>query len=217
MTEMPYQPDLLGGLPVGGERHPLDAYDTPPWATRVLLEYAGARLNGLAWECCAGAGAIVDVLETHDPIQRVFASDFAPRRDDVVEHDFLRRRYLDSGISRRPDHIVTNPPYLVKQPDHTLDDTAADFVKRATDIAVTSVWMLLRWAWLEPVDERVEFLQENPPTDIVVIPRVHFHGAPRNNNGCSAWLGWERGKSKVDLEFYGADDCIKFGRRKGRR
>ena len=88
-----------------------------------------------------------------------------------------------------PDWIVTNPPYK------TGSHTATDFVRHALNLGL-SVAMLLRLTWLEPCADRVDILTEDPPTDVLILPRVNFIGAPGSNPCTSAWLVWDRFKGR---------------------
>lgn len=181
------QIDLLGAPDVGGPRHELDAYDTPKWATRALCHHLGERLRGPVWECCAGAGAIVDVVAQHPGVSQVWATDVAPRRDDVEQLDFLSARSVYGGW------IVSNPPYVTRT-----GLQASDIVRHA--IAHTlpvRVAMLLRLAFVEPCEDRTDLLGVigragfSAPTDYIVLPRVNYIGAPSGNNQTSVWYVWD--------------------------
>lgn len=92
-----------------------DAYQTPAWATRVLIEDLeregllprkdrhGASLA--IWEPADGAGQLSGELSAHG--YTVFCSDIAPR-DGSAEHDFLSP---DLPLLPPIGAIITNPPY----------------------------------------------------------------------------------------------------------
>jgi hypothetical protein len=166
--------DALPPEEVAG-RDPYDRYFTPPWATRVLLDYLGARLSGRIWEPTAGHGHIVRELREagHD----VHATDILPHPDLDAVGDCL-------GISPRCQWVVCNPPYS------TRFATAADVVKKALDVAEVGVAALVRLSWLEPCADRVRLLEQM--TDLIVCERVQFINAPPGNNMTSAWVVWDR-------------------------
>lgn len=189
ITQPILPPDEIDG------RDPYDRYYTPAWASRVLLGYMGSRLSGSAWEPCAGAGHILDVLLEHEAL-RVIASDIAPARADVDQADFL------TCTAPPVDWIVTNPPYS------TRFATAADIIRRALDVAQVGVCALLRLSWLEPTDDRRDMLPG--VTDVLVLPRVHYINAPPANPSTSIWLVWDKRRSVGAgayrrVEFFGPE------------
>lgn len=226
MTEAA-QPDMFGAPDVGGARDALDRYFTPPWATRALVDYMGDRLTrGRVWEPCAGNGHIVDVLR--EAGCDVLASDILPGRDDIIRHDFMGQ-----GPPAECSLIVTNFPYLtdltavrelvdgrVQWKLVTGDEkTAADFVQRALDVLPDdgTLACLLRLAFWEPCEDRAELYQQTPPTDYVVLPRVHYLGAPKNNNQTSVWFVFDKSKRTgaggyVRVKHYSAAQCVRWGR-----
>lgn len=182
------QPDMFGASDVTAEgRDPLDRYFTPAWATRPLIDYLGTRLQGLVLEPCAGAGHIVDVLRAHaEYVYRVLESDIAPSRPGMMTRDFL-----STSVLPIPDWIVSNPPYTTDQCN------AADIVAHALDLC-PRVAMLLRLGWVEPTKGQVGevgrwelFFRDRPPTDMIVLPRVNYIGAPNQNNQTSVWVIWD--------------------------
>lgn len=206
------QPDMFGAPDVGGERDPHDRFFTPPWATHALLDYLGRQLRGDVWEPAAGNGAILDLLADH-PDVAAYGSDILPGREDIDQWDFLQ------GLSEptpecfstwQPNWIVTNPPY------NAPTGTATDFVKRALNTAIDGVAMLLRLSWMEPCEDRADIWRADRPTHVVVLPRVHYLGAPGSNNQTSAWFIWHRvrgaGRS-TKLTVYDAAKCWAWGRR----
>lgn len=81
-----------------------DKYSTPRPAVFPLLPYLPTRT--LFAEPCAGAGALIDILEGGGHVC-TWASDDAPERDDVVR---------ESALDLDWDHIdaemvITNPPW----------------------------------------------------------------------------------------------------------
>lgn len=199
-----------GDLEVGGKRDPYDRYFTPPWATRALIDHLGERLHGLIWEPCAGHGYIVDVLR--DAGHSVLATDILPHEALDEVHNFLEPCAYSPGMR----WIITNPPYT------TAICTATDIVRHALEaFPRSSVAMLLRLSWLEPCDDRAALLLDYRPTDYIVLPRVHYIGAPGNNNQTSVWMIWDRSEKWrwdhaqegfATVKHYTAEDCRQWGR-----
>lgn len=174
--------------------------------------------NALVWEPSCGHDYIGRVLRAQDEVSAYIGSDLdksaysgwwyrdpwgAVDQDwplepfDFLKDDFLDRfepllRFRPSIDPRFPTHIIGNPPY-------TCDfGTASEFIARALQYRAMwgcSVAMLLRIGWFEPCDDRVEIWRNNPPSEILVLPRVNYHmmeGKQGNgNNQTSAWCIWD--------------------------
>jgi hypothetical protein len=50
--------------------------------------------------------------------------------------------------------------------------------------------MLLRLSYLEPCNNRAEFLSVNPPS-LIVLPRISFTGDGKTDNVTCAWFVWD--------------------------
>lgn len=87
----------------GYERNALDAYWTPEWCTKELLEQFSFR--GRVWEPACGRGDICRVLSSYSYM--VAATDIA----DHGHHDRLADFFKCSIVPRDVQSIVTNPPY----------------------------------------------------------------------------------------------------------
>jgi hypothetical protein len=164
-------------------RHPLadrgnDFYETPPAATRALLEVE--ELPQVIWEPAAGHGAIVRVLQKTQRL--VYATDIA---------GYGRRRGVDflQETTRPPlcNAIVTNPPYML----------ASEFVAHALTL-VPKVYMLLRLAFLES-DKRSGILDGGQLARVHVfrnrLPMMHRDGwaGPIASSAIPfAWFVWDR-------------------------
>ena len=180
----------------GDGRDPLDRYYTPESATQALLDYMGPRIYGVVWEPCCGQDWIGRVVRKHPGVERVILTDVDPDSAREEEFDFLS----SEAVFDFQDWIVTNPPYVIP---HWRNGTAtaSDFVRealayqkdRAQASAMTpcGVAMLLRLSWLEPCKEREDIFREHPPTDVLILPRVHYINAPGSNNMTSAWVIWD--------------------------
>jgi hypothetical protein len=157
-----------------------DLYETPPEATRALLDCES--LPRRIWEPACGPGAIVNVLRGagHD----VVASDLIDYgcRDSNRSWDFLLEHTAPAGV----EAIVSNPPYKL----------AAEFVAHALGLA-PRVLMLLRLAFLES-ERRSPILDDGRLARVHVfknrLPRMHRAGwtGPRASSAVAyAWFCWD--------------------------
>lgn len=196
------------------KRDPLDRYYTPTWAAQELVKYLGDRLHGPVWEPACGGDTLGSVLRSAPGVNGYFGTDIDPDslrffgsrrggcgfrfsegweieriKGDGYILDFLRDEAFWEVLEYCRT-IATNPPYA------TDDATATDFVKRALfyqDAIGCRVAMLMRIGWAEPCKDRRELLLNRPPSDMLILPRVHYIGGGKNNNQTSAWFIWERG------------------------
>ena len=152
-----------------------DFYPTPPSATQALLDREA--FGRVVWEPACGDGAISEVLKQKG--YRVISSDIVDRGYGRVE-DFLRS-------TRRPESIVTNPPYTL----------AEEFVRKALAVTTNKVAMLLRLAFLES-QQRYRLFKETPLESVYVFSRrlsMAQGGAERLSSGAVAyaWFVWRHG------------------------
>jgi len=178
------------------KRDPLDRYYTPVSATEPLLAYLGDRLAGKVHEPCCGADWIGRALRVHEPVTHYLGTDIDPDADsfhwsrgrgrgtDMPARDFLVEEPF-AGV----DWYVSNPPFVIKVDGRTV--MASDFVKKMLSTGA-SVAMLLRLTMLEPCKDRAQILFDDPPTDLLILPRVHYINAKNQNNCTSAWFIWDR-------------------------
>jgi hypothetical protein len=209
---MKHQTNLFRDVPVHGEeRDEFDRYYTPEWPTRLLVEYLGDDLQGCVWEPACGMDWIGRIIRTVNTIWLYVGTDLDPEAEsghwEHYSNEFVRwgiqkslnfltvgldyiRKMFRSGC----DWLITNPPY---DTDH---GSAAQFVERALELQrlglVKNFAMLLRIGWLEPCDDRKLIFQENPPSEVLVLPRVHYVGGAKQNNQTSAWFIWRSGAPK---------------------
>lgn len=156
-----------------------DFYPTPAWATEILLDRT--PISGKILEPCAGDGRISSVIERAG--LAVMTNDIDARFDcnlseDALGPDLWHIATFDSGI----DWVVSNPPF-------TLADR---LVPLAYEKAHVGVAMLLRLSWLEPTQARGLFLEEHPPSRLLVLPRISFDGSGKTDNVTCAWFIWNR-------------------------
>lgn len=166
----------------------LDLYETPPEAVHALLKVE--ELPHFIWECAAGRGAIVKVLEQAG--HTVHATDIYPY-PGAVPCDFMAEDIYHydpaTGLSVPDDVecILTNPPFR----------WAHDFTRRALELAPRVIF-LARLAFLES-ERRSDILDTGMLARVWVfrnrLPMMHRDGWTGNKNVSSmafAWFVWDR-------------------------
>lgn len=171
-----------------------DFYETPEWATHVLVESVPMLLEaGVILEPCNGDGAISSVLKatTH---AKIITNDYDLARDadghvDATESE-LWTAYRDYHVEAEK-WVVSNPPFK----------HAFEITKHAVECATGGVAMLLRLSFLEPTKKRGLWLAQNPPTKLIILPRISFTGDGRTDSVTCAWMVWEKGLLAQDIEI----------------
>jgi hypothetical protein len=153
-----------------------DFYPTPSWATEELLRHV--TISGKVFECCAGNNAMAQVLE-RDKFTQVLTNDVDPAMPSHVHRDATEHATW-SWLPIKPDWVVTNPPF----------NKAIEIVRHAFEHAQVGIAMMLRLSFLEPVESRGEWLNQNPPHRIIVLPRISFTGNGKTDNVTVAWMVW---------------------------
>ena len=161
----------------GYERIASDAYNTPPWVTRIIVPYIP---YAYVWEPAAGSGAMVRVLRK---------AGLAVRRSTLHESggDFLQ-------MNEHVGAIVTNPPYSLAQ----------KFVEHALDLA-PFVAMLLPSEWDTAQGRDHLFDYGRFHKKIVITKRIRWipgsTGSPSSNH---AWFIWDASifGRKHEIEYW---------------
>ena len=152
-----------------------DFYLTPSWATEMLL--SRFPLTGAIGEPCAGAGDMASVLRQHGEVwtNDLDRSHTADNYYDLLDPD---------SWAKLPecDWIVTNPPFNI----------AAAIVPAAYGKARLGIAMFLRLSYLEPCQNRAEWLADHPPTALMVLPRISFTGNGKSDSCTTAWMVWDK-------------------------
>jgi hypothetical protein len=159
--------------------HSLDAYWTPPEATKALM--AIERLPKAIADPCCGTGAILDVLT--NARHSTFGA-------DIVDYGWpytVIRDYLAEPVMMNDTGIVTNPPFRL----------AEAFIRKAiADDCKFHAW-LMRTNFLESV-ARLKLWRDHPPSRIWIssrrLPMMHRFGweGPRASSNVSyAWFVWD--------------------------
>jgi hypothetical protein len=160
-------------------RKPLDAYQTPAWQTRVLLQHVYISLDESIIEPCCGDGSITRVLQAeHDHL--VDTNDIDPR----VEADAHINAAGDALYewAEEVDWVITNPPYTMPR--------CLIIVQHAVKNARVGVAMLLRLSFLEPTQARGAWLAQHPLTQMIVLPRTSYTGNGKTDSVTTAWMIW---------------------------
>ena len=166
-----------------------DAYMTPPHYVSALLNEV--NIHGHVFEPCVGDGAIADELRKMASVRRVYTNDIDKKRKADTHYDARHTMPVPKF-----DWAVTNPPF----------SDMFDIVVHMLD-TVPNVAVLARLSFLEPTEERADLLENNPPTQIIVLPRYSFRvndaGKKQTDNVTCAWLVWEAHGAPRRTSFYG--------------
>lgn len=178
--------DLFGNRSLAdtGDRSEFDFYPTPAWATRSLVYHVPEIATSLVCECASGDDAITGVLRNEFGCP-VLTNDIDQVHPALIHMDatqptfwFAATRFFESG---RIDWTITNPPFNVAFP----------MLQFALMYSTVGVAFLLRKTFLEPTEERGEWLSLHPPSRIIGLPRHSFRGEGNDSVACD-WMIWER-------------------------
>ena len=152
-----------------------DFYPTPSWATERLLGLF--PLTGTVGEPCSGAGDVANVLRRHN---KVWTNDID--LDHVADSHYDLTDPEIWGKLPDCDWIVTNPPFKI----------AAAIVPAAYEKARLGLAMFLRLSYLEPCQNRAQWLEDHPLTKLIVLPRFSFTGNGKSDSCTTAWMVWDK-------------------------
>ena len=166
-------------------RHDLDFYPTPGQLTLALLDlHSFVGWHGLptVFEPCAGDGAISRVMQECGEFRLVDTADIDPGQPVRLTMDATDQK----AWSRVPlyDWVISNPPY--KQ--------ASQILPLALASCRVGMAMLLRLSYLEPCQDRAQWLADNPPAKLIIFnPRPKFRAdCTGSDSVTSAWFIWHR-------------------------
>lgn len=162
-----------------GERDPLDRYYTPSWCALALIERVpelarpGARcvepFAGRPLQLARALQAAGHSVHTCD----LDASAPVDWQGDAIGRDWTGHTY---------DAVVTNPPFSL----------ALEAARSQLHLAPLVAY-LLRLSWLEPTEDRGEWLAAHWPDQMIILPRPKYLGAGggvTSDSVTSAWLIW---------------------------
>ncbi len=159
-----------------------DFYPTPEFATRELLNRVS--IGGNVFECCVGDHAISRVLHEGPRPSYVLTNDIDAACHADFHENAAARVSWEYFTNRSIAWVVTNPPFQF----------ASLIVPLAYEFAEEGIAMLLRLSFLEPTEDRGAWLNEHPPTSMIVLPRISFTGDGKTDSVTCAWMIWEKGK-----------------------
>lgn len=166
-------------------RRALDKYYTPETATLALLQRT--QIEGQVLECCAGDGAMSRVLSRQPSVSQVLTNDIDPCVDSDQHRDATDPEFW---MEQTPDWVVSNPPFSCCLP----------IIVGAFGAARRGVAMLLRLSYLEPCNDRAEFLSAHPPS-LIILPRISFTGDGKSDSVTCAWMVWDKSGHKNSVEI----------------
>jgi hypothetical protein len=164
-----------------------DFYSTPVWMTRALLR----RIYMGRWtvlEPCCGDGAIVRELTRLQDVT-VLTNDVVARAPMVPE--FL----LDATQASSWKAFAAACPYIDLTLTNTPFDEAIAIVQHAWKHSRQGVICLQRCTWIEPTNDRGEWLAKHPPAAQIIMPRWNFRSTDGKGGGDSApasWFVWNK-------------------------
>lgn len=162
-----------------------DFYETAPWQTRALL--AHQPISGTVLEPCVGDWSIVRVLNDEAPaITGIITNDIDPQRSadfhfDAASPELWCEILKLGGV----DWVVSNPPFLMP--------VCRDIVIQALKYARVGVAMMLPLSFREPtpkINPRGPFLEENPISRLLTLPRYSFTGNGKTYSMTTEWAIW---------------------------
>jgi len=165
-----------------------DMYETPAWATKLILPKIDLSKVHSILEPAAGGGAIARLINTTGPTHLVEINDFwcETLKKLYPQTVVFNMNFLLFTTANRYDLIITNPPFTIAQ----------EFVEKALSLRSETglVVMLLRLSFLES-QKRVAFHRKHPSAVYVLPKRPSFTGT--GTDSCAyAWFVW--GSEKIN-------------------
>ena len=156
-----------------------DSYMSADWMTHFLLERTPVQITGTALEPCCGDGAISNALKHYG--FDVTTCDINPACSPDICADYLEADFSFPG----QDWIITNPPFSLAYP----------MLLKALSEVTVGVAFLLRLSFVEPTEERGDWLEANPPTGRITLPRYSFTGNGKTDSVTAEWMVWFKDKA----------------------
>lgn len=146
-------------------------------AVEQLLDALECPLTGTCLDCCAGKGTSAKALAEKSRL-RVITNDINPD----LSTDYHQDVSIQLGWQRLPDAdwVISIPPYTM----------APIIIPLAYEKVKKGIIMLLKLSYLEPYQDRVEWLVEQPPTKLICIPRILSAKKRDIDSIALAWFVW---------------------------
>lgn len=141
-------------------RHELDQYDSPHWFLTHLPNYLS--ISGTVGEPCAGTGNLSNLLLHYPGVTKVWTNDIHPKMNTDFCLDAKNRLHWERMPSA--DWIITNPPFV----------DGYSILRKAIHHAKIGVVFFLRLSFIEPTEERGDWLFANPRYLDLIYPRFKF-------------------------------------------
>ncbi len=146
-------------------------------AVEQLLDALEYPLTGTCLDCCAGEVSSAKVLAEKTRL-RVITNNINPD----LSTDYHQDVSIQVGWQRLPDvnWVISTPPY----------SKAPTIIPLAYEKVKTGIIMLLKLSYLEPCQDRVEWLIEQPPTKLICIPQILSSNKRDSDSTALAWFVW---------------------------
>lgn len=156
----------------GYERIENDLYETPKWATEVILPFIPGRVQTI-WEPACGSGQMVEAFRKNGYLVRA--------TDKSTGDDFLAQ-----PPSEHADAIITNPPYNI----------AGEFIRHALNVVKPGgfVATLMRFEF-DAAMSRADLFAHNPyfALKVVMTNRIRWiEGSKGRPSIHHAWFIWDK-------------------------
>lgn len=154
-----------------------DFYETPAKFVELLLPYLPKI--GTIIEPCSGDGSIANYLK--DQGYNVITNDVDPKRKTDHHFDASDNSLWDTlyASAPRPWFCVTNPPF----------NGAVSIAEKAVLHCEYTI-MMLRISFMEPVENRKDFLMAHPPVKQYTCHRHSFTNDGHTDSVTTAWYFW---------------------------
>lgn len=167
-----------------------DYYATPPQDTQNFLDLICDEIDineiNTILEPAAGGGHIIDVLYEYFPHAKIDGVDIEPKREDIVELDFLETEGFNNY-----DLVITNPPFKL----------AREFITKSLELSNRYVMYYLKIQFLEG-KTRKDWFKTLPMKYVYVYSYrsnplrngelLDERGKPWSSTMCFAWFVFDK-------------------------
>lgn len=187
-------------------------YETPEWATMIVLERLRSTLHqtSVVWEPAAGNHKMVKEIKRYFSIEFEGLGPYVAA-SDIVEYD-LPHQFLFDFTSAEPSiavidhflhipgpvsHLITNPPY-----GHS-NALAALFARRALDLLPEAWIALLLPVKFDSASGRKDLFRDCPRFHgkITLLDRLKFFEGEFDGTEDHAWFVWKPESSVAEINI----------------